>query len=191
MTNVAHPETSVRVSTSRHTAPKEVLDRRRYTVAVLVPARHAVAQIGCQPASPGPSRAALQEEAGKETSLHEASKGSPAATSSRPASSGLTGCHSGRSQIAGNLTPKFSPRFVLLPDTVELMLYRLEAGRFASRLKARLPDQQRPSTPHGSPAKRLLLARRLLIMPRSRLRGSFHSEVLPTYWKWSPEGEGF
>ncbi len=31
------------------------------------------------------------------------------------------------------------------------MLYRLEAGRFASRLKARLPDEQRPSTPRGSP----------------------------------------
>ena len=30
MTDVAHDETSVKVSTSRHTAPKEVLDRRRY-----------------------------------------------------------------------------------------------------------------------------------------------------------------
>jgi transposase len=32
MTDVAHDETSVKVSTSRHTARQEVLDRRRYTL---------------------------------------------------------------------------------------------------------------------------------------------------------------
>jgi len=52
----------------------------------------------------------------------------------------------------------------------ELMLYRLEAGRFASRLKVRLPDEQRPSTPHAFLVGGLPLARRLLTMPPSRLR---------------------
>ena len=44
------------------------------------------------------------------------------------------------------LAPPHSPA-----SPSRLMLYRLEAGRFASRLKARLPDEQRPSTPRGSP----------------------------------------
>ncbi len=55
-------------------------------------------------------------------------------------------------------------------DWFKLMLYRLEAGRFASRLKARLPDEQRPSTPHAFLVGGLPLARRLLTMPPSRLR---------------------
>ena len=81
------------------------------------------------------------------------------------------------SEFADNPEPRVP--CVLLLDTsgsmtgqpiTELMLYRLEAGRFASRLKARLPDEQRPSTPHGFLVGGLPLARRLLTMPPSRLR---------------------
>src|SRR3954469_2171744 len=43
MTDVAHHETSVRVSTSRHTAPKEVMDRRRYSCRALDPDHHVAA----------------------------------------------------------------------------------------------------------------------------------------------------
>jgi hypothetical protein len=56
---------------------------------------------------PWPGRAAVQEAASEETSLHEATEICHAATPSRATTSGLTGCHSGRAQRALNLT---SPR---------------------------------------------------------------------------------
>ena len=56
------------------------------------------------PHRPGRVGAAVQEAASEETSLHEPAKKRPAATPARPTSSGLTGCHSGRAQIASNLT---------------------------------------------------------------------------------------
>jgi len=78
------------------------------------------------------------------------------------------------------------PRLSHPGGTVKLRLYRLEAGRFASRLKAR-PRWQGSGIPGRWP-RRSICPRRTPSVPSIRFtRGAM---LTPTYWKWPPGRRG-
>src|SRR5262249_51861407 len=80
-----------------------------------------------------------QEAASEEASLHEAAKTRPAATAARPTSSGLTGCHSGRTHLPARLTSRMT-------DSTQIILHPGHSRTPARRRRADDPVGPPPAS---------------------------------------------